>query len=82
MNVKNVMSADNFGDMSEGNVGEFLKYLPGIAIDYVETDTRAARMGGMDAKYGYVTLDGKFHMQVNATWTDETFTGANSVSTA
>src|SRR6185369_16222068 len=58
MNVKQVMSADNFGDMSEQNIGEFLKYMPGISIDYVETDTRAASMGGMDPKYGYVTLDG------------------------
>jgi TonB-dependent receptor len=58
MNVKHVMSADNFGDMSEGNIGEFLKYMPGITIDYVETDTRAASMSGMDPKYGAVTLDG------------------------
>ena len=58
MNIKQVMSADNFGDMSEQNIGEFLKYLPGITIDYVETDTRAASLGGMDPKYGYVTLDG------------------------
>ena len=58
MNVKTVMSSENFGDMSEGNIGEFLKYMPGITIDYVETDTRAASMGGMDPKYGYVTLDG------------------------
>ncbi len=58
INMKQVMSSDNFGDMSEQNVGEFLKYLPGINIDYVETDTRAASMGGMDPKYGYVTLDG------------------------
>src|SRR6185369_13100114 len=58
INMKQVMSADNFGDMSEQNVGEFLKYLPGINIDYVETDTRSASLGGMDPKYGYVTLDG------------------------
>lgn len=58
MNVKQVVSADNFGNMTEQNIGEFLKYLPGIAIDYVETDTRTAGMGGMDPKYGYVTLDG------------------------
>jgi iron complex outermembrane recepter protein len=58
VNIKQVMSTDNFGDMSEQNIGEFLKYLPGINIDYVETDTRAASMGGMDPKYGYVTLDG------------------------
>jgi iron complex outermembrane receptor protein len=66
MNVKTVMSADNFGDMSEGNIGEFLKYMPGITIDYVETDTRAARMGGMDARYGYVTLDGNTQASGNS----------------
>ena len=58
MNVKTVVSSDNFGDIAEGNIGEFLKYMPGIQIDFVETDTRAARMGGMEARYGYVTLDG------------------------
>ena len=57
-NVKVVVSADNFGDIAEGNVGEFLKFMPGITLDYVETDTRAARMGGLEARYGYVTLDG------------------------
>lgn len=66
MNVKQVMSADNFGDMSEQNVGEFLKYMPGITIDYVETDTRAARMGGMDSRYGYVTLDGNTQASGNS----------------
>ncbi|MSU49291.1 MAG: TonB-dependent receptor [Opitutus sp.] len=58
MNVKTVVAADNFGDIAEGNVGEFLKFMPGITLDYVETDTRAARMGGMQPRYGYVTIDG------------------------
>src|SRR5439155_24973876 len=58
MNVKSVVSSDNFADIAEGNVGEFLKFMPGVSLDYVETDTRAARMGGMEARYGYVTLDG------------------------
>ncbi len=58
MNVKSVVAADNFGDIAEGNVGEFLKFMPGVTLDYVETDTRAARMSGMEARYGYVTLDG------------------------
>lgn len=66
MNVKQVMSSDNFGDMSEQNLGEFLKYMPGITIDYVETDTRAARMGGMDSRYGYVTLDGNTQASGNS----------------
>src|SRR5687768_839129 len=58
MTVKSVVASDNFGDIAEGNIGEFLKFMPGIQIDYVETDTRAARMGGMEARYGAVTLDG------------------------
>lgn len=58
MNVKTVVAADNFGDIAEGNVGEFLKFMPGVTLDYVETDTRAARMGGMQPRYGYVTIDG------------------------
>ncbi len=66
MNVKTVMSADNFGDMSEGNIGEFLKYMPGISLEYVETDTRAARFGGMDPRYGYVTLDGNTQASGNS----------------
>jgi iron complex outermembrane recepter protein len=58
MNVKNVVATDTFGDIAEGNIGEFLKFMPGITLDYVETDTRAARMGGLEARYGAVTLDG------------------------
>ncbi|MDO8544812.1 MAG: TonB-dependent receptor [Opitutaceae bacterium] len=58
MNVKTVVASDNFGDIAEGNIGEFLKFMPGITLDYVETDTRAARMGGMEPRYGNVTLDG------------------------
>lgn len=58
MNVKTVVATDTFGDIAEGNIGEFLKFMPGIQLDYVETDTRAARMGGLEARYGAVTLDG------------------------
>ena len=58
MNIKTVVASDNFGDIFEGNVGEFLKFMPGITLDYVETDTRSARIGGLEAQYGSVTLDG------------------------
>jgi hypothetical protein len=30
VNIKNVVSADAFGDIPEGNIGEFIKFLPGI----------------------------------------------------
>lgn len=56
--AKRVLATDTFGSISEGNVGEFLKYLPGVMIDYVEADARSVSLGGLDPKYTSVTLDG------------------------
>lgn len=58
LNMKNVVSSDNFGEVTGGNVGEFIKYLPGIVMDYVDADARAARIGGLDPKYAGVSIDG------------------------
>ena len=58
MNIGNVVGSEVFGDTSEGNVGEFLKYLPGVELDYVSNDARGPRLRGMDAQYVGVTLDG------------------------
>jgi iron complex outermembrane receptor protein len=55
---KRVLATDTFGSISEGNVGEFLKFLPGVLIDYVEADARSVSLGGLDPKYTSVTLDG------------------------
>lgn len=34
INIKNVVSTDAFGEIAQGNLGEFVKYLPGVQIDY------------------------------------------------
>lgn len=34
VNIKNVVSADQFGDIPGGNIGEFVKFLPGVQISY------------------------------------------------
>src|SRR5262249_15157222 len=47
-----------FGDVTDGNVGEFLKYLPGVDLDYVESEPRGPRLGGMDGQYVGVAFDG------------------------
>lgn len=57
-NIKKVISADALGAVSEGNVGEFLKLMPGVAMDYVEADTRTVRLRGMNPKYATVLFDG------------------------
>ncbi|MBI5769135.1 MAG: TonB-dependent receptor [Verrucomicrobia bacterium] len=58
LNMKSVVAADNFGDITGGNVGEFVKYLPGVVLDYVDADARAVRLGGLDPKYAGVSIDG------------------------
>jgi iron complex outermembrane receptor protein len=58
MNISTSVSSDIFGDVTDGNVGEFLKYLPGVDIDYVESEARGPRLGGMDSQYVGVSFDG------------------------
>ena len=50
MDISTSVSADIFGDITDGNMGEFLKYLPGVDIDYVESEARGPRLGGMDGQ--------------------------------
>lgn len=57
-NMKTVIASDAFGSVSEDNVGEFLKYMAGLSIDYVENDARQVRVRGLSAKYASVTIDG------------------------
>ena len=58
MTMGTSVASDIFGEVTEGNVGEFLKYLPGVELEYVEADTRGPRLGGMDPEYTGVEIDG------------------------
>lgn len=57
-NAKTVVAADNFGALTMGDVGEFMKNMPGLSIDYTEVDATAVRIGGLDPKYSTFTTDG------------------------
>ncbi len=58
MNIKNVIASDAFGSVTEDNLGEFLKYMPGLSINYNENDARTVSIRGMPSKYSAVTIDG------------------------
>ncbi len=58
MNISTSVASDSFGETNEGNVGEFLKYLPGVDIEYVDGVSRGPRLGGLDQQYVGVTMDG------------------------
>ena len=58
LEIKSIVSSDAFGEVSEGNVGEFLKMMPGVMVDFVNADVRAVSIGGLDPKYSVIMMDG------------------------
>jgi hypothetical protein len=38
--IKNVVSTDEFGNVAEGNAAEFIKFMPGVTIDYTGGNAR------------------------------------------
>jgi TonB-dependent receptor len=58
INMKSVVASDNFGDVTGGSIGEFIKYMPGVVMDYVDSDARTARIGGLSPVYTGVSIDG------------------------
>lgn len=57
-NIKNVVATDAFGDIAEGNIGDFAKFLPGVTIDYVSPDARTISVRGVAANYTPIMIDG------------------------
>jgi TonB-dependent receptor len=57
-NIRNVVSTDEFGAVSEGNVTEFLKYLPGVTIDLSGGDGRTVSIDGAPAENTPITIGG------------------------
>ena len=57
-NVKTVVSTDEFGAVAEGNVAEFLRYLPGLTVDLSGGDARTVSIDGAPAANTPVTLGG------------------------
>jgi iron complex outermembrane receptor protein len=57
-NIVNVVSAEEFGAVLEGNPGDFLKFLPGITIDFIGGAARSISMGGVPSEYVPITIGG------------------------
>jgi iron complex outermembrane receptor protein len=57
-NLKKIVAADEFGNLSEGNVGEVLRNLPGIDMEFSGTDPQTIKVRGIDAALTGFTIDG------------------------
>jgi len=56
--MRNVIAADEFGPMADGNVGELLKTVPGVALDYVGGAAMNISLNGVPSGYVPVTMNG------------------------
>ncbi|MDO8540739.1 MAG: TonB-dependent receptor [Opitutaceae bacterium] len=57
-NIKNVISADEFGPVVDGNIGELLKFIPGVTLDYIDGAPMGISMNGVPADNVPVTVGG------------------------
>ena len=53
------ISADTLGEVPEGNIGEFLKYVPGLLVNYSNADAATVSVRGQDPEATTFTIDGQ-----------------------
>ena len=57
-NIKNVIAFEEFGDLGDGNPGEFLKFVPGIQVSMSPAIPGDATIRGMPSSGTLLTVDG------------------------
>jgi len=57
-NIKNVISADEFGGVAEGNAAEVLKFMPGVTVENSGGNMRFISINGVSSDNVPVTVDG------------------------
>lgn len=58
MNITNTIATDVYGEIPSGNVGEFLRFVPGVQLDTTFGEPRFAMLRGLGAEYNTVSVDG------------------------
>ncbi|MBL9206507.1 MAG: carboxypeptidase regulatory-like domain-containing protein [Opitutaceae bacterium] len=65
-NITSVVSADEFGTLVDSNPGEFLKYLPGIDVEYFANNITGVSVRGLGANNTEMNFDGMSVASMNA----------------
>jgi len=58
-NLMNVVAGDEYGDIGEGNVGAFLKFIPGVVVDMAGFQPNTVSVRGVPANNTPLTVDGQ-----------------------
>ncbi|MBI5688915.1 MAG: TonB-dependent receptor [Verrucomicrobia bacterium] len=57
-NIKNVVAVDEFGDRGDENIGEFFRFLPGVALNDSGHVPNEVTLRGFPANTSSITIDG------------------------
>jgi iron complex outermembrane receptor protein len=57
-NLKTIVATDAYGNLADGNLGEFLKRVPGIGVGDAVDEVTQVRVRGAAAEHTAVTMDG------------------------
>lgn len=57
-NIKSVISTDAFGETAENNLGEFIKWLPGVGVEYFANDITGINVRGFGSQNTEITFNG------------------------
>ena len=57
-NLRTVVSTDEFGTVAEGHVGEFMKFLPGVTMEYAGGNAREISINGAPADNVPISMGG------------------------
>ncbi len=57
-NLKTIVATDAYGNLADGNLGEFLKRVPGIGVGDAVDEVTQIRVRGAAAEHTAVTMDG------------------------
>lgn len=57
-NIKEVIATESLGDILGGNVGEFMKYIPGLTAEYNEVDVAGISVRGIGGGMTSFSTDG------------------------
>jgi iron complex outermembrane receptor protein len=73
-NLKHVVSTGSFGDVTEGNMGEFLKSLPGVSAQYSDAEIISVSARGFGSNTTTVSVDGSQLANANFQGSGRAFT--------
>jgi iron complex outermembrane recepter protein len=57
-NIKNVIATDAFGDITGGNLGDFLQYVPGLTVEYSDIEVAGVSARGFGSALTNYSSDG------------------------